>query len=84
MFDLETTSLDVLIAEVVGLSFSWKENEAFYLPVIAPDENISLNLEEVIEILKPVFENESIGKCAHNAKYDLMVLDKYDVSLKGL
>lgn len=84
VFDLETTGLDTIIAEVVGFSFSWRETEAFYLPVTAPGISLPFKLDTVIQMLKPVLENASVRKCAHNAKYDIMVLDKYGITVKGL
>jgi DNA polymerase-1 len=84
VFDLETTGLDTIIAEVVGFSFSWRGTEAFYLPVTAPGLSLPFTRNEIMQKLKPVLENASIKKCAHNAKYDTMVLDKYGITVKGL
>lgn len=84
VFDLETTGLDTITAEIVGFSFSWSESEAYYLPVIAPDETITLTLQEMLDVLKPIFENSSAQICAHNAKYDIKVLDKYGLKVTGL
>lgn len=84
VFDLETTGLDAISAEVVGFSFSWAETEAYYLPVTAPDKEIPFSMKEILEKLKPIFKDSSKQKCGHNAKYDIMVLDKYDVEVNGL
>ena len=84
VFDLETTSLDTITAEIVGFSFSWSEPDAYYLPVIAPDEKITLTLQEMLDVLKPIFENSSAQICAHNAKYDMKVLAKYGIKVNGL
>lgn len=83
-FDTETTSLDELSAELVGLSFSWKENEAWYVPVTAPDQKPEFMLDIIIEKLKPVLEDADIPKCAQNAKYDMLVLGNYGIDVKGL
>ncbi len=78
-FDTETTGLDTHSAELVGLSFSFKSKEAYYIPV---PENQS-NAQLIINEFKPVFENENIILIGQNIKYDLSVLRKYNVQLKG-
>ena len=78
-FDTETTGIDALNAELVGMSFSWAKSEAFYLP-------FSENREEaqaLIEKLKPFFESETIEKIGQNIKYDLKILANYGVQIKG-
>ncbi len=78
-FDTETTSLNELEAELVGMSFSYKKGLAYYIP-------FSENREEVLavlEIFRPFFEKEDILKIAHNLKYDYKVLKQYDVTIKG-
>jgi DNA polymerase-1 len=78
-FDTETTSLDVLIAELVGFSFSYKKGEAFYIPT-------PKNREKALAIVnefKSVFEGEKIEKVAHNIKYDNAVLANYGITVKG-
>ncbi|MCP4724127.1 MAG: DNA polymerase I, partial [bacterium] len=83
-FDTETTSLDELNAELVGLSFSWKENEAFYVPVTAPDKKPEFTLEDILAKLGPVLEDAAYPKCAQNAKYDMLVLGNYGINVLGL
>lgn len=78
-FDTETTGLDAHLAELVGLSFSYKVGEAYYIPVPEKREEV----QEIINEFKPVFENESIVKIGQNIKYDLSVLKWYGVELKG-
>ncbi len=78
-FDTETTGLDVLVAEIVGLSVSFKKQEAWYVP-------FSANRKEAQELLnrfRPHFENESIEKTGQNIKYDLAILANYGIELKG-
>lgn len=78
-FDTETTGLDVLVAEIVGLSVSFKKQEAWYVP-------FSENRKEAQELLnrfKPYFENESIEKTGQNIKYDLAILANYGIELAG-
>ena len=77
--DTETTSTNAIEAELVGMSFSVEENKAFYVPV-------SANREEalrIVNIFKPLYENEKILKVGQNIKYDLEVLANYGVTLKG-
>lgn len=77
--DTETTSTEAMNAELVGLSFSVKEGVAYYIPV--PSERPSaLNL---MTRLKPLYENPASLKVGHNMKYDIMVLARYGITLKG-
>lgn len=78
-FDTETTSLDPLKAELVGIAFSWEAGKGFYLPF---PEN-SKDAQKIIEQLRPFFEAETIGKIGQNLKYDIKVLAKYNVTIKG-
>ena len=78
-FDTETTSLNPLIAELVGIAFSWETGKGFYVPF--PEERE--NAQELIEQLRPFFEAEQIEKIGQNLKYDIKVLHKYNVSVKG-
>ena len=76
-FDTETTGLDTMIAEVVGLAFSWKSGEGYYVFINEGDE------QRVLDLFKPLFNNESTTKIGQNLKYDINVLVKYGVSVKG-
>ena len=78
-FDTETTGLDAQQAELVGMSFSIKSGEAYYIPL--PD-----NYSECLEIInefKPLFEDPKIGKIGQNLKYDISMLKWYDTEVKG-
>ncbi|MBN1999877.1 DNA polymerase I [candidate division KSB1 bacterium] len=87
-FDTETTDLDPLRAQLVGLSFSWKTGEAYYIPVKGPDDLTGktpvLKTSDVLAALKPFFENPKIKKCAQNAKYDILVLQQHGITVQGL
>ena len=76
-FDTETTGLDIYNDKLLGLSFSWKESEAYYLPIS------EANKEEVLNSLKPIFENPNTKKIGQNMKFDLMVLAVNGIALKG-
>ncbi len=78
-FDTETTGLDPLTAELVGIAFSWETGKGFYLPFPENREEA----QESIEQLRPFFEAEGIEKIGQNLKYDIKVLHKYNISVKG-
>lgn len=78
-FDTETTSLDAPEAELVGLAFSYQAGEAFYVPV--PSDQAEA--QAIVEIFRPVLENDQIAKIGQNLKYDLLVLKNYDVEVQG-
>ncbi|WP_299187365.1 DNA polymerase I [uncultured Aquimarina sp.] len=78
-FDTETTGLDPLTAELVGISFSWEAGKGFYIPF---PENQN-EAQELIEQLRPFFEDENITKIGQNLKYDIKVLAKYNLEVKG-
>ncbi|WP_458627850.1 DNA polymerase I [Winogradskyella sp. PC D3.3] len=78
-FDTETTGLNALTAELVGIAFSWEVGKGFYLPF--PEERTEA--QELIEILRPFFESETIEKIGQNLKYDIKVLAKYNITVKG-
>jgi DNA polymerase-1 len=78
-FDTETTGLNAIDAQLVGMSFCWKEKEAFYVPV---PEN-QAEAQQIVDELKPFFANESITKIGQNLKYDILVLANYGVEVKG-
>lgn len=79
-FDTETTSLNPLEAELVGIAFSWEKGKGFYIPFTENKEEAQQLLEE----LRPFFEDESIQKIGQNLKYDIKVLAKYNISVKGI
>ncbi len=94
-FDLETTSQNPMMAEIVGFSFSCKEGEAFYVPVSAPPEGADpyahLTMQpkqggeiDLREALGPILTDESLAKNAQNAKYDILVLSQYGIRVRGL
>jgi DNA polymerase-1 len=92
--DLETTSLDAISAEIVGLSFCWKEGEAFYIPLLVPENERPMDLfagasngrssDSVLRRLKPILENPNVKKCGQNIKYDMLVLRRHNVQVQGV
>jgi DNA polymerase-1 len=78
-FDTETTSTDAMNAKLVGISFSWAEEEAVYVPTPLPD---GTETDEVLDVLGPILEKETT-KIGHNLKYDLLVLRRHGVDVGG-
>jgi DNA polymerase I len=78
-FDTETTGIDALNAELVGLSFAYEKGKAFYVPFPENQEEAQL----LIDKFKPFFENENIQKIGQNVKYDLKILANYGITVKG-
>ena len=86
VFDVETTNKRPVWARMVGISFSFEEGNACYLPLVhrylgSPDQ---LELKTVCEKLKPIFEDKRIKKCGHNIKYDLIVMANEGIALDGV
>ena len=77
--DTETTSMNPIDAELVGMSFSFAENQAFYVPVPANQEEA----QKIVNEFKPLLEKEETLKIGQNIKYDMLVLRRYGVEVKG-
>ncbi|NLC70963.1 MAG: DNA polymerase I [Desulfuromonadaceae bacterium] len=84
--DTETTSLDAVRADLVGISLSVKENEAFYIPVghVCEGGAEQLDRELVVGKLRPLLEDETISKVGQNLKYDALVLRRAGLRLRGI
>lgn len=78
-FDTETTGTDPMNADIVGMSFSFAENEAYYVPLSQNRDEAQTTLNK----FKPFFENEEIDKVGQNMKYDMLVLMNYGIKVKG-
>ncbi len=79
VFDTETTNIDVYSADLVGVSFAIKAHEAWYLPMPAEREAC----QKKLELLRPLFEDETILKIGQNLKYDISMLAQYGINVKG-
>ncbi len=79
VFDTETTNVDVYSADLVGVSFAIKAHEAWYLPMPAEREEC----QKKLELLRPLFEDESILIIGQNLKYDISMLAQYGISVRG-
>jgi len=82
--DTETTSVIAMKARLCGISVSTEEGEGAYIPIRSPAPEQHLNEDEVIEILRPLFEDETIEKVGQNLKYDWVVLRRHGVRLNGV
>lgn len=78
-FDTETTGLDALHAELVGISFSFEKGKGYYVPFPENKEEAQVLIDKFI----PFFENESIEKIGQNLKYDLKILSNYNINVEG-
>ena len=77
-FDTETTGIDALNAELVGISFSFDKGKGFYVPFPENQEEA----QALVDKFKPFFESETIEKIGQNIKYDLKILSHYGVQIK--
>jgi len=86
--DLETTSVNPMEAEIVGISFSFKKDTGYYVPILYKDkENNNFgdnDLKIVLETLKAFLEDDTIKKIGQNIKYDALILKRHNVELKGI
>ena len=85
-FDCETTALDPMVAELVGVSFAVETGEAAYLPLThdypgAPEQ---LDRDAVLDALKPLLENPEVAKVGQHIKYDMNVLSRYGIEVRGV
>jgi DNA polymerase-1 len=85
-FDTETTGLNPMLVNLVGISLAPAVGESYYIPVghVILDEVTQLPLEQVINRLKPILENAGIAKLAHNGKYDMVVLAECGLLVNNL
>ncbi|MFC1904290.1 DNA polymerase I [Chloroflexota bacterium] len=85
-FDLETTSLNAITAQIVGISLSYSPGEAYYIPVghVGWGQLEQLPFMQVIDRLKPLLEDTTLAKLAHNGKYDMTVLAEHGVTVNNL
>ncbi len=86
--DLETTSIDPMLAEIVGLSFSTEKDKGFYIPILYKEKSKNNfgddDLQNVLALLKPIFENEKIIKIGQNIKYDALILKRFGINVNGI
>lgn len=84
--DLETTSLDTTVAEIVGISLSFEAHKAFYIPLAHRYLGVPKQpgRDEVLALFKPLLESVNLKKTGHNLKYDMSVLRRYNIEMKGI
>ncbi len=78
-FDTESTGVDPLLADIVGLSFSFEKGKAYYVPTPSDREEAL----DIVAQFKPVFENSAIQKIGQNLKYDILLLSRYNITVQG-
>jgi DNA polymerase I len=83
-FDLETTGLDPICSEIVGIAFCWEASKAYYLPLLAPAGEQILPTRETLESLRPIFSDPAIQKLNHNIKFDWIILQSQGIPLHGV
>ncbi len=84
VFDTETDNSNPVKADILGVSVCVKEGEAFYIPIKHQSLSSELSREDIINYLKPVFNDNDIKKTGHNIKYDIIVLNKFGINVKGV
>ena len=82
--DTETTDIRPRWARLVGISMAWNDDEAWYLPLRAPEGEARLDAERTIAALKPILEDQTVEKVGQNLKYDMIVLRTAGVRLAGV
>jgi len=84
VLDIETTSERPMEANLVGISFCWKEGKAYYISLIPCGSREGVEIDYALKELKPILENENIKKIGQNIKYDNLVLSNYGIELSGI
>jgi DNA polymerase-1 len=86
--DLETTSVNTMEADIVGLSFSIEKDSGIYIPILHKNKSMEYfgedELKSVLDVLKPVLENSNIPKTGQNIKYDLIILKRFGIQVNGI
>ena len=83
-FDLETTSLEIHEAALVGISLCWSDSQAFYIPLGHKDADGQVCWDDFVAATKEHFENPAVHKCGQNAKYDISILQTHGINTRGL
>ena len=86
-FDLETTSVEPMRCEIVGLSFSTKKDAGIYIPIHYKEKMTDLfddHLNIVLDIIRPIMENKNIPKTGQNVKFDALILRKHGLKVNGI
>jgi DNA polymerase-1 len=83
-FDVETTSLDVHAAKIVGLSFCWESDRAFYLPIGHTNVEDQITWEDFTAKLRPIFADPEVRKVGQNSKYDISILELNGIPVRGV
>lgn len=82
--EIKTTHIDMMLAEIIGISFAIHEGKAAYIPFLHTDGSFQLTLKEVLTALKPILENHKIKKIGQNLKLNYSIFKNYGITLKGI
>ena len=82
--DLETTSLDAVRADIVGWAISWQPHKGYYIPVRGPEGQAKLEPQSVVDVLRPILEHPQVAVVNQNIKYEMLVLRRAGISLRGI
>jgi DNA polymerase-1 len=83
-FDTETTSVDAMDAQLIGMSFSWSAGGGYYVPVRGPAGCAHVDCDRVLAAIKPILEDPQIKKVGHNLKYDMLVMRNTGINVRGI
>jgi DNA polymerase I len=83
-FDTETSALGAMASDLIGMSFSWKPETGWYVPVRGPQGSTHPDAPTALKALRPILEDESIKKVGHNLKYDLLVMRQTGMNVRGV
>ncbi|RMF93017.1 MAG: DNA polymerase I [Nitrospinota bacterium] len=92
VFDLETTHIDPLQAEIIGIAFAFAPHEAYYVPLVFPEQTLLPSPategagmpSDILQRLRPILADPRIRKCGQNIKYDILALSRYDIPVQGI
>ena len=83
-FDLETTNINPMLADIVGISISYKKNTGFYIPILCPEKNKCLDIKKVLKIFETVLICDEIKFVGQNIKYDALILKRFDIEINHI
>ena len=84
VFDVETDSLNIQNANLVGISICFNEQDSFYIPIKHKEELKQITIDQIKKYLAPLFISHSIKKIGHNIKYDISILKKYNIEVNSI
>ena len=80
-FDLETTDINPMLADIVGISISYKKNTGFYIPILCPEKNKCLDIKKVLKMFEVILISSKIKFVGQNIKYDALILKRHNIDI---